>query len=287
MVISGKGGTGKTSICASFAVLAGKNAVIADCDVDAADMHLLLDPDYSQSHDFISGEVASVQTDICTGCGMCIDICRFDAISFTENHSVIDENECEGCGYCSKICPEKAIVNHPALAGEWFVSRIRTGSEMVHARLGIGADNSGKLVARVKSEAREIAMSTGRDIIIIDGSPGVGCPVISSLTGASYACLVTEPSVSALHDLKRVVDLAHNFSIELGCIINKYDINEQVTELIEDYLKESSVTLLAKIPYNGDFVNAMIKGTSIVENGISPTGSIIRDCWQRIESITK
>lgn len=286
-MISGKGGTGKTSVCASFSVLAGASAVVADCDVDAADMHLLLDPDYLHTTTFISGEKASVKPDLCTGCGRCIEVCRFDAVKRVGDISYIDETDCEGCGYCSRVCPENAIINLPARAGEWFISNIRSGTRMVHARLAIGADNSGKLVAKVKGEARKIALEAGLDLILIDGSPGVGCPVISSLTGASYVCLVTEPSVSALHDLKRVVELAKNFNIKMGCIINKFDINTDLSFQIKNFLGESDIELLAEIPYDEQFVSAMINRKTIVEDMLSSTGEIIRDCWVRIESITK
>ena len=181
VVISGKGGTGKTSITASFASLEGPHLVVADCDVDAADMHLLMQPDFGKREDFYSGELARINEDTCTSCGTCTEICRFDAIRQMNGEYGIDPLQCEGCGYCARVCPEKAISNEELKAGQWFLSSIKTGGIMVHAQLGIGADNSGKLVAKVKKEARERAKNNGNGLILIDGPPGIGCPVISSI----------------------------------------------------------------------------------------------------------
>ena len=206
VVISGKGGTGKTSITASLAYLGGKDLIVADCDVDAADMHLLMAPDFGQSEDFYSGELASIDPDACVQCGKCRGICRFDAISVIDNHYIVDSLGCEGCGYCARICPVEAITNLKPAVGEVFVSQIRTGSTMVHARLNIGADNSGKLVAKVKKDAKILAESQKKTAVLVDGSPGLGCPVVSSLSGASFVVLVTESTVSGIHDLKRVYE---------------------------------------------------------------------------------
>ncbi|HAH59815.1 MAG TPA: (4Fe-4S)-binding protein, partial [Bacteroidales bacterium] len=185
VIISGKGGTGKTSITASFAVLGGTNVVLADCDVDAADMHLLMQPDFGNEHDFYSGELAYIDQSNCTRCGLCRQICRFDAISVIDGEYVVAPIDCEGCGYCARVCPTKTIINKKLLAGKWYISNIKTGSQMVHARLETGADNSGKLVAKVKDEAKAIALGKRKDYILVDGSPGVGCPVVSSLSGAN------------------------------------------------------------------------------------------------------
>lgn len=181
VVISGKGGTGKTSVAASFAVLGGKEVIVADCDVDAADMHLLMQPDFAKSEDFFSGELAQINQEECIQCGKCADVCRFNAIPVIDGKYLIDALSCEGCGYCARVCPTEAISNHELNVGKWYVSKIKTGSTMVHARLGIGADNSGKLVAKVKNEARQVALENNRKYILVDGSPGVGCPVVSSL----------------------------------------------------------------------------------------------------------
>lgn len=282
VVISGKGGTGKTSVAASFAILAGESAIIADCDVDAADMHLLLTPDRAVRHKFLSGTVARVEGDICTGCMECQSVCRFDAVTEAGGVAQIDPIKCEGCGYCSRVCPEQAITNIPALAGKWYISTIRTGSVMVHAKLETGADNSGKLVAKVKNEARRIAEEKGKEIIIVDGSPGIGCPVISSLSGANYVVLVTEPSLSALHDLRRVVELARNFNIPMGAIINKYDINSDITARIEDFLRQSKIPLLSRMEWNEDFVHSIVAGKTIAESHNKSLSGVIRKSWESL-----
>jgi MinD superfamily P-loop ATPase len=282
VIISGKGGTGKTSITASFALLGMEEVVVADCDVDAANMHLLLKPDFAHSEPFYSGEVAEIDTDKCINCGECKIICRFDAVHFTEGQHHIEPLNCEGCGYCARICPEEAITNKTVLAGNWFVSKIRSGSTMVHARLGIGADNSGKLVARVRDEARKVAKEKGLSTIVIDGSPGIGCPVISSLTGASYVVLVTEPTLSGLHDLKRVLELVRRFGIEAGCIINKADINPELTKDISSFLKEVKIKEIASIPYDESFTEAMTQGKTILEVNNTPSGELVKQSWKYI-----
>lgn len=282
VIISGKGGTGKTSLAASFAVLAGDSAVIADCDVDAADMHLLLSPDHAVRNDFFSGIIARVDPENCTGCMECQAVCRFDSITLDGDVAVIDPIRCEGCGYCTLVCPTRTIESIPALAGEWYISTIRTGSVMVHAKLGIGADNSGKLVAWVKNEARRIAGEKGKELIIVDGSPGIGCPVISSLTGANYVLLVTEPSVTALHDLKRVIELTRNFSIPMGAVINKYDINPPVSDRIEKFLGEEKIPLLARIKWNEEFVHSIVAGRTIAETEHTSLSEEIRECWGKV-----
>jgi len=282
VVISGKGGTGKTSLTASFAYLGGKDVVVADCDVDAADMHLLLKPDFADEDDFYSGELAYINQYECIQCGKCAEVCRFDAIPVIKGHYVVDPLACEGCGYCARVCPTEAITNKDLNVGKWFVSSIKTGSTMVHARLGIGADNSGKLVAKVKSEAKDIADEERVDYIIVDGSPGVGCPVVSSLSGAAFVVLVTEPSVSGLHDLKRVYELVHKFNIKAGCIINKSDINEDMTAQIEDFLKEENIVHIANLPYDETFTKAMTNGQTIVEYANNDLSKKIKESWNKI-----
>ncbi len=282
VVISGKGGTGKTSITASFAVLGGKNVIVADCDVDAADMHLLLEPDFQDSEDFYSGELAYIKQGQCVKCGKCADVCRFDAIPIINNQYIVDPLSCEGCGYCARVCPTDAIINKDLNVGKWYISNIKTGSIMVHARLGIGADNSGKLVAKVKSEAKDIAEDEFKDYVIVDGSPGVGCPVVSSLSGASFVVLVTEPSVSGLHDLKRVYELVHKFNIKAGCIINKADINPEVCKNIEGFLQKENIVHIANLPYDEDFTKAMTNGQTIVEYSNGHLKELIAKSWKKI-----
>jgi len=283
VVISGKGGTGKTSLAASFAYLGGKDVVVADCDVDAADMHLLLQPDFADSDDFDSGELAYIHQNECIQCGKCADVCRFDAIPIIKGRYIVDPLSCEGCGYCARVCPTDAITNKDLNVGKWYISNIKTGSIMVHAKLGIGADNSGKLVAKVKSEAKDIADEEQKDFIIVDGSPGVGCPVVSSLSGASFVVLVTEPSVSGLHDLKRVYELVKKFNIKAGCIINKSDINNKVTAEIEEFLKKENIVHIANLPYDENFTKAMTNGQTIVEYSDNHLKDLITDSWNTIK----
>jgi MinD superfamily P-loop ATPase len=284
VVISGKGGTGKTSVTAAFAVLGGSDVVVADCDVDAADMHLLMKPDFDFSEDFYSGELAYIDQSSCIRCGKCVEVCRFDAIKITNMQYIVNPLRCEGCGYCARICPARAIVNNERLAGKWFISNIKTGSLMVHARLGIGADNSGKLVAKVKNEAKEIALEERKEYILVDGSPGIGCPVVSSLSGANFAVLVTEPSVSGLHDLKRVYELVKKFNIKAGCIINKADINLVKCAEIKQFLKEEGIVHLADLPYDENFTNAMTQGQTIVEFDNGLLKDLLTESWEKIKA---
>lgn len=283
VVISGKGGTGKTSLTASFACLEGQDVVLADCDVDAADMHLLMQPDFGRREDFYSGELAVINQDECIGCGKCAEICRFDAISEIDGTYVVDPLECEGCGYCARVCESHAIRNEKLKAGEWFLSGIKTGSQMVHARLGIGADNSGKLVAKVKQEARKVGKSNGYGLILIDGPPGIGCPVISSLSGADFAVLVTEPTISGWHDLKRVYELVKKFNIRAGCIINKSDLNVHTTEQIEGFLETEDILHISSIPYDEVFTESMTFGQAVIEFTNHAISGMIRDSWDKIK----
>jgi MinD superfamily P-loop ATPase len=283
VIISGKGGTGKSSIAASLAVLGGKEILIADCDVDAADLHLLLEPDFARKEDFYSGQLATIDEDNCIQCGKCEEVCRFNAISMVDGKYMIDPVNCEGCGYCARVCPSEAIINYPSKAGQWFVSTIKTGSSMVHAKLGIGSDNSGKLVARVKNEARNLAKDHNIPFIVIDGAPGIGCPVISSLTGADFVIFVTEPTVSGIHDLKRVYELSKTFRLKTGCIINKWDINPEITAEIEAFIRHENMLHIANLPYDETITKAMTERKTIVEY---PDGGIKENLiksWEKIK----
>jgi MinD superfamily P-loop ATPase len=284
VVISGKGGTGKTSLTAAFAVLGGQNLVVADCDVDAADMHLLLEPDFAHGEDFFSGELAIIDQEKCSVCGQCEDVCRYDAINLIEGCYSVDEIGCEGCGYCARVCPDEAITNIEQNVGQWYRSTIRTGTTMIHAQLKIGADNSGKLVAKVKKMAKEAAINEGKNWILVDGSPGVGCPVISSLSGASLAVLVTEPTVSGLHDLRRVYQLVKMFRIKSGCVINKADLNSDVRRDLHRFLEEEGIPVLAEIPYNEQFTAAVTNGKTIVEWD-ADLEQLVRGCWGKVTQL--
>jgi MinD superfamily P-loop ATPase len=284
VVISGKGGTGKTSISAAFTMLGGKDLVVADCDVDAADMHLLLQPDFHTSGDFYSGQLAEIDTLKCTDCGKCADVCRFNAISVIDGNFTVNPLKCEGCGYCSRVCPSGAILNIQPKVGQWYVSEIKNGTTMVHAKLGIGADNSGKLVAKVKNEARRVAAESSKTLILVDGAPGIGCPVVSSLSGAALVVLVTEPTVSGLHDLKRVYQLVKKFKINAACIINKHDLNPDITKQINDFMKEEGILQLCKLPYSPSFTRAMIQGKTIIEYDDVEIKASLVESWDTIIS---
>jgi len=277
VVLSGKGGTGKTSIVGSFAAIA-QNKVMADCDVDAADLHLLLNPSVREKNEFRSGQVAVIDNDKCIQCGLCQDICRFDAI---HDYS-IDPISCEGCGFCSHICPVEAITMNECKAGDWFVSDTKHGP-LVHARLGIAQENSGKLVALVRQQAKVLAEKNKLDYIISDGPPGIGCPVISSLSGASLALLVTEPTLSGIHDLERVIGVCKHFGVPAMVCINKYDLNEKNTKAIHDYCHDNGVEVAAMIPFDNAVTEAMVRGVSIVEYSDGKVAGEIKSLWQKID----
>ena len=286
VIISGKGGTGKTSITASFAMLGGKDIVVADCDVDAADMHLLMQPDWEKSEDFYSGVIAEIDQEKCVKCGNCTDVCRFSAIPIIDKKYVVNKLNCEGCGYCFHVCPTDAITMKEQNVGKWYISNTKADNVMVHARLGIGAENSGKLVAKVKNEAKRIAKETDKEFIVVDGSPGIGCPVVSSLSGADFVVFVTEPTVSGLHDLKRVYQLVKKFNISAGCIINKSDLNTKVARQIEEFLKEENIMHITDLPYDETFTKAMTNGQTIVEYDDSSLKNILIKCWEKIKKHT-
>jgi len=282
VVLSGKGGTGKTSFVGSFAALA-KGAVLADCDVDAADLHLLLQPARREKHEFWSGQTAFIAEDRCTQCGLCQELCRFKAIKDFR----VDPISCEGCGFCSRICPTEAITMKENLAGHWFISNTRYGS-LVHARLGIAQENSGKLVALVRQQARQMAEKNGADYIISDGPPGIGCPVISSLSGANLALLVTEPTLSGIHDLERVLGVCQHFGVPALVCINKYDINEDNTHQIERYCLSQGVEVAARIPFDNTVTKAMVAGLPVVEYSRNGVSHQIEALWELVsKSLTK
>ncbi|MDH3873596.1 MAG: P-loop NTPase [Desulfobacteraceae bacterium] len=280
VVISGKGGTGKTSLMAAFASLAEKK-VLCDADVDAADLHLLMDPDIKERHDFQGGSTAIINPNNCTQCGLCRDLCRWNAISEAFE---VDPIECEGCGVCVDFCPEEAIDFPIKTCGEWFISNTRFGP-MVHARLGIAEENSGKLVALVRQEAKKLAEKNKLDLLITDGPPGVGCPVIASLGGASAVLVVAEPTVSGLHDMERVAQLAAHFKVPGMVCVNKFDLNFDQTEAIEKLAKENKMTMVGRVPFDPVFTESMVKGQTVLEYvGNSKFRSSISEIWQNIRN---
>jgi len=276
VVLSGKGGTGKTSIVASFAALA-KNKVLVDCDVDAADLNLILQPVLREEHEFWSGQVAVIDNDKCTECGLCQEKCHFQAIS---NYRV-NPVSCEGCGFCSHICPVEAITMRETMAGHWFISDTGYGT-LVHARLGIAQENSGKLVAAVREQARNVAREQGVDCIISDGPPGIGCPVISSLSGTTLALLITEPTLSGIHDLERVLGVCSHFSVPALVCINKFDINEDNTHQIENYCRNEGVKVVTRVPFDNAFTEAMVSGVPVVEHSRNGVSGQIESLWAEV-----
>jgi len=285
VVISGKGGTGKTSLVASFCALE-KNIAIADCDVDAADLHLILYPEVKFHGFFSGGDRAEIDSLRCTGCGECMRQCRFDAIyEIVKNEKTIcaiDDMSCEGCGVCCLVCPDDAVLCEPAINGEWFVSETRFGP-MSHAKLGVAEENTGRLVTLVRTKKDELAISHVLPKSIIDGSPGTGCPVIASITGTDYALVVTEPTVSGIHDLKRVLDVIRFFGVSSGVIVNKSDLNMEKAAEIREIARENGSNFLGMIPYNKQITEAQVKGQSVVEYTNGEITHTIKSIWERIK----
>lgn len=264
-VISGKGGTGKTSISAALAALMGSKAVVTDCDVDAANMHILMQPTIHEEDLFKSGSEAVINTDTCTRCGKCKKVCHFDAILLADQNYAVDPIACEGCAYCANVCPANAITMELVVAGKLFHSTSRYDNGFIHARLGIAADNSGKLVTEVRNIAKKLALQTDVDYLLHDGAPGVGCPVTASLTGTDYVLMIAEPSVSGAHDVKRVFELVKQFAIPAGMIINKEGLNPEMERELKDYCQQNSIDLIGTLPFTSDFSKAINANKTIVE----------------------
>ncbi len=263
-VLSGKGGTGKTSITASFAQLMSEKIVIGDCDVDASNMALLIHGKDYKEDPFYAGTRAVIDTDACTGCGNCVDVCRYNAVEIINNKAVVDIINCEGCNACAVVCPEDAITFKTNRSGTVYERETQYGP-LVHAALGIAQDNSGKLVSTVKESAKKLAEDNGYSLILLDGPPGIGCPVHATLTGIDLVVAVTEPSVAGHHDLQRLFDVCTHFNLPLAVIINKSDLSPELTNEIEIYAASKNMQVVGKIPFNREIPVFQSKGLTPVE----------------------
>jgi MinD superfamily P-loop ATPase len=280
-VISGKGGTGKTTLVASFAALA-ENKVIADCDVDAPDLHLLLHPEIIKKEEFKGLKVAVMDKTLCTECGICEETCRFNAIALTEESGyAVNPARCEGCGACVFSCPQEALTLKERVSGYAFISKTNYGT-MAHAQLNIAEETSGKLVTVVRNHAQQVAEKEQCELILIDGAPGIGCPVIASLTDVDLALVVTEPTMSGLHDLERILGVARHFWIDSIVCINKYDINEENSTRITEFCRQRGIEVVGNIPYDPVVTEAMVAGKPVVEFSEGKVSDAIKDVWKVI-----
>ena len=283
VVLSGKGGTGKTTITAAFASLS-KKTIFTDCDVDASDLHLVLSPEIFHSEDFPSGSKAIIKPSLCNRCGMCSDLCRFDAISTEGDIPKIEEYACEGCGLCAKACPVNAISMESYFRNRVFHAQCRFGF-MVYGKLGIAEENSGRLVSRIRQDAKSLALEYAAEFILTDGPPGIGCPAISSVSGSDLVIAITEPTLSGWHDLQRLLEMIKKFRTPVRVIINKYDLNEEMTELIRQKSLEKGAEVISLIPYDENMILSLLEGQSIIE--YQPDGILaaeLKKTWERILS---
>ncbi|GAB6181579.1 ATP-binding protein [Desulfotomaculum defluvii] len=278
-IVSGKGGTGKTSILGAFATLTG-HAVICDCDVDAANLHILLQPKVLETYEYYGEKKAEINSELCNRCGVCEELCRFKAI----NGGVVNSYTCEGCSLCFHVCDQGAVRLNQQLSGHWYISDTKWGP-MVHAKLGIAQGNSGLLVNVVRKKARETAKSQNIPLIISDGPPGVGCPVISSLAGTDMALIVTEPTLSGIHDLERIVRVTANFGCITAVCINKYDLDKNNCKYIEDLAAKLNIPILGKIPYDQKMIDAVLQGTPITTLGKGEAQTAIQELWQQTSKL--
>jgi len=276
LFLSGKGGTGKTSLAGAFAVLM-ENKVLADCDVDAANLHLLLDPEIQNEGEFQGSKEAVKDDAKCINCGECLRVCRFRAIDADFN---IDPFLCEGCGACAYVCPTDAITLSPRTSGRWYIADTRLGP-LASAELYPGEETSGKLVTAVKQRAYQLGKELKAERLVIDGSPGIGCPVIASVSGANAVILVTEPSLSGMHDLERIMKVVRHFRIPAYLVINKFDLNEGVSAQLEEFATKEGLTILGRIPYDPMVPRLMLQGKSAVEAEESPAGKAMREIYSR------
>jgi len=278
LFLSGKGGTGKTSLAGAFAVFT-KEKVLVDCDVDAANLHLLLDPSIRAAGEFEGSKLAVKDDGSCIACRKCVDVCRFRAI---DAELQIDPYLCEGCGACVYVCPVDAIKLSPRVSGRWMTAQTRLGP-LASAELDPGEETSGKLVMHVKQKANELKAELELEKLVIDGAPGIGCPVIASVSGVDAVILVTEPTLSGLHDLERALGVVKHFHVPAFLVINKADLSLQLTERTRTFAAENGLPLLGEIPFDPAVTEAMVKGRSIVEEEACPAGDAMRSIFKRFE----
>jgi len=284
VVMSGKGGTGKTTITAALAMLAGTDAVVADCDVDASNLHLLLHPHVRKETEFSGSRLPMFDSRACTNCGLCATACVYDAIVLRNGQYQVDETACEGCAVCSHVCPFGYITMMPRITGRCFVSRSRFGQHMVHARLGVGQENSGKLVARVKTEAVETAVHDHVPFVLIDGPPGLGCPAIASVSGASEVLLVTEATRAGRHDLTRLIELLEHFALPASCVINKADLDRSEAGEIRRLCHDHDIPILAELPWTELFPSSLREGKTLIEMSDDAIRGQVRNIWESVST---
>lgn len=277
-IISGKGGTGKTTLTGSFAALACQKAVLVDADVDAANLSLITKSELRESHEFRASRQAEIDPESCLQCNLCRELCRFDAIS---EDFTVDPINCEGCGVCFRACPHGAVSFEERLSGHWYLSSTPYGT-LVHARLGVAEENSGKLVTAIRKKGLELAAEEGKEYLLIDGPPGIGCPVIASLAGAGVALIVTEPTLSGIHDLERILSVCRHFQVPAAVCINRFDLDEENTAVIEEFCKKESIALAGKVPFDRAFVEAIVQGVTVVEYAREPVPGLIGEVWERV-----
>ncbi len=290
VILSGKGGTGKTTVAAALAHLASREIaiVLADADVDAANLELVLDPRLQEKQDFYGGQLAAIDPELCTGCGICAQVCRFDAVREpsahpASHHFAVDPLACEGCAACATQCPVEAITMHEQRAGQWFRSETRFGP-LFHAHLFAGQENSGKLVTLVKQQARRLALDSQAGLLLVDGPPGIGCPVISASAGADLALHVVEPTVSGVHDLQRAMATTDHFGVPALVAVNKADLNSARTAQVAAFCAERGVELVGQIPYDTVVIEAMVQGQPVTEYSDRPISAALEQIWQRVKN---
>lgn len=283
VILSGKGGTGKTTVAAALAHLASQEApiVMADADVDAANLELVLDPRQVEAHDFTGGSVALIDPQACTACGRCAEVCRFEAVSDAGSIYCVEPSACEGCAACVYQCPAEAIRMVPQHAGRWFRSSTRFGP-LFHANLFAGQENSGKLVTLVKQQARLLALDVGTALLLVDGPPGIGCPVISASAGADLALHVVEPTVSGVHDLERIMATTDHFGVPSLVLVNKADLNPGRSDAIAAFCAERGVALVGRVPYDTVVTAAMVRGQPVTAYTDGPVATALRGAWERV-----